>query len=157
MTVRRSSGIVSASVRHGRPPGRSGPDADASAPAQHSPTRSTSSPRESTTRPPRAGDGRPRFGVKTLRPNPAVARLDGRIVAAPVGHAQQLEDVAVFSAPLDRYTERGHEGQPGQPQDVRPSRPDACLVDERLADIETDPPRHQMSRSSRPAPAKAPG
>src|SRR3990172_3322004 len=105
--------------------------------------------------PAQAGEGGRRVGVEILGPEPAVARLDGWIVAALVGHAKQLEDIAVFSAPLDRYTERGHEGQLRQPQDVRPSRPDACLVDERLADIETDPPRHQMSRSSRPAAAKA--
>src|SRR4029453_1934625 len=98
---------------------------------------------------------RQRVGVEILRSEPAVPFLDRSEPEPPVGPVDDVEDALVIATTLDRRSEGGHEGQPGDAEFVCPDRPDPGLVYERLAHVETDPSAHQMSRSSRPALAKA--
>ena len=91
---------------------------------------------------PQGVDGADGVGIEVLGAKFSVALLERRLPVAPVGLLQQLEEATPVLGPLavrDRSAEHGHQGELRQAEDLGPGAEDACLVDQRLPDVQAHP------------------
>jgi hypothetical protein len=96
-------------------------------------------------------DGALGIRVQVVGAERAVSVFEGRLLVAPFGLLEHLEEAAPILGPLgvrDRATEHRHDGELGQAEDLGPGPEDACLVDQRLSDVEAHPSvRHEFDGS----------
>ena len=86
-------------------------------------------------------DGSQRVGIEVLGAEPAVGLLHRFQPQRPVIEAEDPEDRLVLASPGDDGAEGREEREARDAELIRPRRPDPCLVDEGLADVEADPTR----------------
>jgi hypothetical protein len=89
-----------------------------------------------------AVDGAERVRIEVIGTQVAVALLEGRLLLAPLGLLDELEEAAPVLRLVrvgDRASQHGHEREVGHPEDLGPGMEDARLIDEGLAHVEDNP------------------
>ena len=97
-----------------------------------------------------AGDGAQRIGIEVIGPKRAVALVELRLVRAPLGLLDELEEPAPrlwLVGIADGAAEDRHQREVGQAEDLGPGVEDAGLVDQGLAHVEDHPSCHRRSTS----------